>query len=63
MTNPETVENVLADDRLLQIRRAHAFARPNASVNPAWANTHGDLSYALAVIDRLATPNQEQPNE
>jgi len=39
-------------DRLTQIRRSHASARPSAE-NPAWCHTHADLTFALAEIDRL----------
>jgi hypothetical protein len=39
--------------RMEQIRRAHANARPNSVVNPAWANTHNDLTYVLQRYDTL----------
>lgn len=37
-----------------QIRRAHASARPKAD-NPAWQNTHHDLTVVLASHDALMT--------
>lgn len=37
---------------LEQIIRSHASARPTHE-NPAWLNTHADLSYALELIDTL----------
>ena len=40
--------------RVEQIRRAHASARPKRE-NPAWWNTHHDLSIALQYIDQLLT--------
>lgn len=42
-----------ADERLDQIRKSHASARPKPD-NPAWFHTHNDLTLALAEIDRLA---------
>ncbi|KNA31025.1 hypothetical protein ADU20_27265 [Burkholderia pseudomallei] len=44
---------ILNDPRVLQIRRAHASARPKAE-NPAWRNTHIDLGYVLRVLERCA---------
>ncbi|WP_157131223.1 hypothetical protein [Burkholderia pseudomallei] len=44
---------ILADERVLQISRAHASARPKAE-NPAWRNTHHDLGYVLRVLERCA---------
>ena len=38
------------DQKLLQIRRSHASARPT-SRNPAWLHTHNDLTYVLALLD------------
>lgn len=38
------------DEKLLQIRRAHASARPKTS-NPAWFHTHNDLTYVLSCLD------------
>ncbi len=40
------------NERIEQIRKSHARARPT-SQNPAWLNTHNDLSVALAYIDQL----------
>lgn len=40
-------------DRIEQIRRAHASARPNPAANPAWANAENDIGILLAEIDRL----------
>jgi hypothetical protein len=42
------------DERLLQIRRAHASARPS-DANPAWKKTHGDLSFVLKHLDQAST--------
>lgn len=39
--------------RLLQIKRAHASARPKPVENPAWFHTHNDLGFALGFIDNL----------
>lgn len=44
---------ILDDPRVLQIRRAHASARPKAE-NPAWRNTHIDLGYVLRMLERCA---------
>ena len=41
-----------AVDRIEQIRRAHAHARPT-HLNPAWQNSHADLGFALQYIDTL----------
>ncbi len=38
------------DQKLLQIRRSHASARPT-SRNPAWLHTHNDLTYVLSLLD------------
>jgi len=60
-----------SDQRLLQIRRSHASARPNPTANPAWFHTHNDLTYVLSLLDErltvtshndsLPTPNRRQP--
>lgn len=39
-------------NRLEQIRRAHASARPKHD-NPAWMHTHNDLTYVLGLLDAL----------
>jgi len=39
-------------DRVLQIRRAHASAKPTAA-NPAWRNAHHDLGVVLQYVDEL----------
>lgn len=36
-----------------QIRRAHESAKPDPTVNPAWANAENDIGALLAEIDRL----------
>jgi len=41
-----------ADERIEQIRRAHASAKPTHH-NPAWMNAHGDLGFALSYIAEL----------
>lgn len=41
---------MLSDSRLLQIRRAHASAKPT-SRNPAWLHTHNDLGYVLRLLE------------
>lgn len=46
-------EAILNDERVLQISRAHASARPKPE-NPAWRNTHHDLGYVLNVLKRCA---------
>lgn len=38
-------------DRLEQIRRSHASARPKHD-NPAWLHTHNDLTIVLAELDK-----------
>jgi hypothetical protein len=43
---------VTDDERLLQIRRAHASARPS-DVNPAWKNSHHDLAFVLGYLDTV----------
>ena len=47
-----TAREAGAVDRIEQIRRAHAHAKPNP-VNPAWQNSHADLGFALQHIDTL----------
>lgn len=44
---------ILNEERVLQISRAHANAKPKAE-NPAWRNTHHDLGYVLRVLARCA---------
>lgn len=39
-------------NRLEQIRRAHASARPKHD-NPAWLHTHNDLTYVLGLVDKM----------
>lgn len=39
-------------ERLDQIRRSHASARPKPWDNPSWANAHNDLTFVLAELDR-----------
>src|SRR6185437_12574281 len=41
------------NDRIDQIRRSQASARPNPRENPAWAHCHADCNILLAEIDRL----------
>ncbi len=36
-----------------QVDRAHRNAKPKPEVNPAFANTHRDLDWALREIERL----------
>jgi hypothetical protein len=38
------------DQRLEQIKRAHASARPNVINNPAFFHTHNDLGYVLGLL-------------
>lgn len=52
------VEKPPSDERLLQIRRAHASARPTAE-NPAWLNSHRDMAYVLSYLDAL--PKEPPP--
>ena len=40
-------------DKIQQIRRAHANARPKSS-NPAWCNTHRDLGVVLDHVESLS---------
>jgi hypothetical protein len=47
------LRTVLNDSRLLQIRRAHASARPTDR-NPAWLNAHRDLGYVLRLLEEAA---------
>lgn len=42
----------IKSEAIEQIRLAHLSARPTAS-NPAWLNTHNDLSKALKYIEEL----------
>lgn len=42
-------------NRVEQIRAAHIAARPNAAVNPAWANAERDIGVLLAEMTRLRT--------
>jgi hypothetical protein len=39
---------------MVQIRRAHEHARPNGQ-NPAWLNSHNDMTYTLIVVDDLVS--------
>jgi hypothetical protein len=39
-------------ERLLQIRRSHASARPKHD-NPAWLHTHNDLTFVLERYDAM----------
>jgi hypothetical protein len=47
--SPATVSS---NERLTQIRRSHAAARPKHD-NPAWLHTHNDLTFVLDEIERL----------
>jgi hypothetical protein len=40
-------------ERIEQIRRAHASARPNPAANPAWFHAENDIGVLLNEIDRL----------
>lgn len=48
------IEEGEMDERLQQIIRSHASARPTRE-NPAWAHTHDDLTYTLCEIERLTS--------
>src|SRR4051812_4882202 len=48
MTQP--TEALPPPDAILQIRRAHASAKPTAA-NPAWKNCHHDMAVLLRHID------------
>lgn len=55
MTTPEAgcllrIIEALASERMVQIRRAHASARPK-TVNPAWVNCHHDMAFMFNSID------------
>lgn len=39
--------------KIEQIRAAHLSARPDPTVNPAWANAEHDIGVLLSEIDRL----------
>jgi hypothetical protein len=43
----------MIDDRIEQIRRAHASATPNSTENPAWFHAENEIGFLLAEVDRL----------
>lgn len=53
MSKTWTPEELATPERILQIRRSHENARPK-DCNPAWVNTHRDLSVVLAYVDKLS---------
>ena len=46
------MNNEPIEDRVLQIRRSHASARPKRE-NTAWWHTHNDLTIVLQYVDKL----------
>ena len=59
MSNRTSDPVSIADDPILkQIRRAHEYARPKHD-NPAWLNTHHDLTYVLDLLDRLTVTSHD----
>lgn len=45
------------NERLLQIKRAHASGRPS-DANPAWKNSHNDLGFVLAYLEAARDQRQ-----
>ncbi len=46
-----------------QVDRAHRNAKPKPESNPAWANTHRDLGWALREIERLEAEVKRGQNQ
>lgn len=57
MKEPATFAALMRDPTYWQIVRAHKSARPTRE-NPAWVNTHHDLAYVIALIERFAAMEQ-----